>query len=282
MGKKKRTFLTAVISDPHVNSMVGLLAPRIQLDDGGHYTGSKAQKWVHNNFLSYCRDIEAEKRRLRALTTVIINGDIADDNNHKTTQIITHNMADILRMTVDTLSPLIELADHIIVCRGTEAHTGPSACMDEMFAEDVGAEKSGDNTYSWWEFNGELGGVSFNVAHHPGAFSGVPQNAHGPAGRVASRVEYDYAIEGMSPPDIAIRSHNHIFGDSGYTFRTRAFITLPWQLTTSYGHRKGFSGRIMPVGGMYFISKDGEYDVYIRKYSPRKTKYYSNVWKPGG
>ena len=281
MVKSKDTCLTVVVSDTHINSTVGLLAPRVNLDDGGQYKSSKSQKWINNNFLSFCKDVEVEKRRLGAPTVVIFNGDIADDNTHKTTQIITHNKADILRMTVDTLMPLVELADHIIVTRGTEAHVGPSASMDEMFAEDISASKSAENIYSWWEFRGKLGGVTFDVAHHPGTFSGMPHAAHGPAGRVASIVEHDYAISGKRPPDIAIRSHNHIFSDSGLTYETRAFITLPWQLTTSYGHRKGFSGRVMPIGGMYFICDNGEYNVHVRKFSPRKTKYWSTYWEVG-
>ncbi len=281
MKQSKDTCLTVVVSDPHINSTVGLLTnKRVSLDDGGHHTSSKSQKWLYSNFLSFCKDVEVEKRRLGAPTVVIFNGDIADDNKHKTTQIITQNKPDILRMAVDTLMPLIELSDYSIVIRGTEAHAGPSASMDEMFAEDISAAKASANIYSWWEFRGKLGGVTFDIAHHPGAFSAMQHMAHGPAGKIASRVEYDYAIAGKKPPDIAIRSHNHIFSDSGLTYDTRGFITLPWQLTTSYGHRKGFSGRIMPVGGLYFICDSGRYDVCVRKYSPRKTKYWSSWWEP--
>jgi len=281
MRKSKNTCLTVVVSDAHINSTVGLLAPRVNLDDGGQYVSSKSQKWAYNNFLSFCKEIETEKRRLGAPTVVIINGDIADDNKHKTSQIITHNKADILKMSVATLMPLTELADAIIVLRGTEAHAGPSASMDEMYAEDVSAEQSAENIFSWWEFRGKFGGVTFDIAHHPGTFSGMPHSAHAPAGKVAARIEYDYAINGKKPPDIAIRSHNHIFADSGQTYETRTFITLPWQLTTSYGHRKGFSGRIMPIGGMYFICEDGEYDVHVRRFSPRRSKYWSTYWTLG-
>jgi hypothetical protein len=278
MKKSKDACLVVVVSDTHINSTVGLLNRRINLDDGGQYVSSKSQNWLYNNFLSFCKEIETEKRRLSAPTIVIFNGDIADDNQHKTTQLITGNKADILRMTVDTLNPIIELADHIIVMRGTEAHVGPSASMDEMFADDISADKSAENIFSWWEFRGMIGGVTFDIAHHPGTFSGMPHTAHAPAGKVATRIEYDYAIAGKKPPDIAIRSHNHIFSDSGLSYETRAFITLPWQLTTSYGHRKGFSGRIMPVGGMYFVCEKGKYDVKVRKYSPRRTRYWSTYW----
>ena len=84
MLKSKNTCLTVVVSDPHINSTVGLLANKVNLDDGGQYTSSKSQRWIYNNFLSFCKDIEVEKRRLGAPTIVVFNGDIADDNNHKT------------------------------------------------------------------------------------------------------------------------------------------------------------------------------------------------------
>jgi len=271
----KNTSLVVVISDTHVNSTIGLMSHRVRMDDGGYYSSSKSQKWIYNNFKSFCRDVDAEKRRLRAPLILIINGDIADDNKHKTTQILTHNLADILKMTVDTLNPITELADHIVVTRGTEAHTGPSACLDELYAKDVGAAQSAEDMYSWWNFRGMFGGVTFDVAHHPASFSGVPHTAHAPAGKMATTVETNYALAGEKPPNVVIRSHNHIFADSGYTYSTRAFITHPWQLTTSYGHRKGFSGRVMPVGGMFFVCENGNYDVHVRRYMPTRGKYWT-------
>jgi len=272
---KTNTELVTVISDTHVNSLIGLMTNKVRMDDGGAYLSSKSQRWIYGNFKSFCRDIDVEKRRLRAPNTLIINGDISDDNNHKTTQILTHNKADILKMTVDTLMPIIELADHVIVTRGTEAHVGSNACMDEMVAEDISAHGPAENMYSWWAFRGEFGGVKFDVAHHPGTFSGMPHTQYAPAGRVAARIAWDYALNSEKPPDVAIRSHNHVFADSGYTYPTRAFITYPWQLTTSYGHRKGFSGRVMPIGGMFFVCEAGKYDMHVRSYSPKRGRYWT-------
>ncbi len=133
--------IVAVNADLHVNSTVGLLCPRFTLDDGGAYSSSKAQRWAWNHWLSYWKDVEAEKKRLNAPVIAVLNGDIADDNYHCTTQLVTRNKADIIHMVGETLRPCLDVADHVFITRGTEAHVGPNACLDELVAKDIGAEK---------------------------------------------------------------------------------------------------------------------------------------------
>jgi len=47
LGRRKRdTVIVAVVADTHPNSTVGLCPPEVELDDGGTYHASKAQRWL--------------------------------------------------------------------------------------------------------------------------------------------------------------------------------------------------------------------------------------------
>lgn len=264
--------IVAVFSDTHVNSTVGLVIPRITLDDGGTYSASKGQRWIWSNWNSFWRDVEAEKRRLKARVVCVGNGDLADNNGHKTTQLITKNEADITRMAYESLMPAIDVADTLFITRGTEVHTGPSSSMEEKIAYDLSAEKCPTGSHSWWELPLQANRTKFNFAHHAGTATKISYNTAAVAGRIAARALFSYANSGLEPPDIMIRSHNHVFSDSGHNYRLRAIVTPCWQLTTSYGYRIG--GSVLPVGGVMFICR-GKDDVetHVRQYMPQRDKY---------
>jgi hypothetical protein len=269
-----KNAIVVVFSDTHINSTVGLCPPSVKLDDAGVYKSSKAQRWLWSNWLDFWKDVAAEKKRLGYPVVSVANGDIADDNAHSNTQLITSNLADIIKLAHAALQPCLSVTDHFFATRGTEAHVGASASMDELVAESMGAHGDG-NTSSWWWLRGKFGGVTFDMAHHPGTGSASPHLRHGPAGRVAARIIHDYADMRELPPQIGIRSHNHTFSDSGESYACRVFITMPWQLTTAFGHRVGYSGRLSPIGGLIFICENGEYSCKIRQYRAKPQRYFT-------
>ena len=269
------TDLVCIVSDTHINSRVGLLPPSMKLDDGDTIKARKAQRWQWHQWTQFWNEIAEEKRRSKATLYTIINGDVADLNKHSTSQMITTNIADIVKMCSHVFEPCLEVTDHVFVTRGTEAHALDNASLDELFARDIDAIESDENTSSWWWMRGEFGGVKFDVAHHPGTGSLIPHGAHGPAGRIAARMVYDYARNPSQMPDIAVRSHNHLFSDSGETYPVRAIVTEPWQLTTSFGHRIGMSGRLMPIGGLLFTCDRGNYSLRKLSYTPKHRRYWT-------
>ena len=98
---------------------------------------------------------------------VIINGDLADkDYKLRNYQNITRNPATIQRMILDTMQPALDKAGRVFVVRGTTAHTGKSANLEEEFGKDIGAEKTPDGASSWWSLCLECDGVVFDVMHH--------------------------------------------------------------------------------------------------------------------
>ena len=79
----------------------------------------------------------------------------------------------------------------------------------------------------------------------------------------AQDIEDEHRDAGDRPPDIALRAHNHTWGDSGRsTTMTTRVITGPcWQLTTEYSHRRAYES--LPSIGIYAVAiTDGHDRVY--------------------
>lgn len=282
MSKIKTEYLIACVSDLHVNSTVALCKPRVPLDDGGEYVSSKAQRWIWTMWLNYWAWVKKQQKRAKCPLIVWIGGECADDLNHKSTQLISRNPADQKRHAIDCLMPMLDLnPEQIIIMRGSEAHSGPSACLDEFVADDIGA--SGDKstgTASWYHWIGEIGGVTIDGAHHAGHGHGRPWTKGGDANRLAADIIYRYVDMGLMPPDLVLRGHNHKAVDSFDNHSTRAIVLPSWQLTNAYGHRLGggFSKSYLDIGGALISIDGGEYEVRKRYYKwPVKVADY---WRP--
>lgn len=267
--------IVAAVSDIHSNSTIGICPYSFQLDDGGTYKASKAQRWLWRNWRDYWDRI-ADMRRDTGLPVVaILNGDLVDGNHHRTTQIITSNEADQLRLAVDVLQPVLDTADRLFIIRGTEAHAGQGAAREEAIARDVGAEESRWGTASWWHLYAEFGGVTFDVMHHGESGSMRPWTAGAGVNRIAAILVYEYARTGDAIPQVALRAHRHTFKDSGTSHPVRVFQTPPWQLTTAFGYRIGVGGKVADVGGLWFVCRKGEVTGWEAvTYRPKRAKPY--------
>lgn len=284
--KSKNKALIADVGDFHINSTTGLLNGPIQLDDGGWYHPSPKQRWIKGEFVRYCANIAQIKKRYEIPLWVIFKGELADVNKHRTTQLITRNESDVIDAAVECLGPLADLADHVIVIRGTEAHVGASGWIDEAVAKALRDQLLGDRligdrqtgTASHFIWRGIVGGVRLHVGHHPGAASRVPHTRGNEANRAAARLFYEYSKinarlwkAGRAPigwPDLGLFGHNHWPADSLDSHPVRVVIGPSWQLNTSFGHKMG--GDQMPIGGNVILCKDGgRFDLYpMHTYEP--------------
>jgi len=260
------------VSDMHTGSTVGLCPPGVELDDGGTYKPSPPQRWLWRNWVSMWRDYGEMKRHTGLPLVVFINGDAGDGDHHDTPQIITRNPATQLRIAARVLEPVLDVADVHFIIRGTEAHVGKSAWIEELIAEDTGAVPCTDTMHSWWHLLAEIGGVTFDIKHHPESGSMRPWTKGAEANRMAAILLYQYAASGDRPPDIALRAHKHSFNDSGYNHRTRVFTTPAWQFDTAFVHRIGAGGGINPKGSLYFTCRDGDYTFGRMMYQPKRDR----------
>jgi len=259
--------LVVIVGDLHINSTVALCPPRFTLDDGGSYVASQQQQFIWRHWIKFWDEIADVKRAHKNVDTyVIINGELADDLNHRSTQLITKNPADQLRLALAALKPLLGVVDRIFVTRGTEAHSGPSGSIDELIAADIGAIQDAYGNYAWWNFIGELGGVLFDVAHHPGHGHARPWTRGADANRLAADIIYRYVEhpDRLRIPDLIIRSHTHKKSDSYDNHPARAIMIPSWQLTNAFGHRLG--GGWLPIGGIYTLCDSGSYGEIQKRY----------------
>jgi hypothetical protein len=217
--------------------------------------------WIWRHWLAYWQAV-AKKRQGKRLI-VVLNGELADDNYHPTTQLVTRNPADMLKLSAEVLAPalsLIDEGDKIFVLRGTEAHSGPSAHLDETIAQDIGATGPGGDIASHWRLRMAVEGVRFDIAHHPPGGGGrLPWTRGTFANRLAAMTIFDCAESGEKAPHLLVRGHVHRPDDSFDRFATRALVLPAWQLQTSYGHRIG--GDVLPIGGVIVTCDGGHYEI---------------------
>lgn len=273
MGKP---YIFALVGDLHVNSTVGLCPPVVHLDDGGRYSYSPYQRFIWTHWKAFWGEIAALRKELGYPVFSVINGELADNNHHATTQLITRNPADQVKAALVACAPLLETSDHVAVIRGTEAHSGPSAAFDEEVAQEMGAVQTPEENYSWFHWMADFGGLFLDVAHHPGHGHMRPWTRGGDANRLAADVMYRYAEQGMKPPDLVVRGHVHKPVDSYDNHPTRAVVLPSWQLNTAFGYRIG--GGWLPIGGAYVVlHEDGEWEL-VKRFTRWPVK--RSIWKP--
>ena len=245
-----------VCADSHINSTVGLCTPVVDLDDGT-YHASRSQRWLYECWIDFCKRAgEAPGRKI-----AILNGDLGElDVKRRSYQLITPNKATILKMVIDTLEPLLSVVDAVYILRGTAAHTGKSAWLEEAVANDIETVVHHNGTASWWHYRGKCEDVRLDVAHHA-SMSGLPWTLKNSALRMAAKTVFQYAESYQQPaPHLVIRSHNHKTADSYNNYSSRAIFTPAFCLPTEYAYRAGHENDLADIGGMLITCENGVYD----------------------
>ena len=249
--------LIAVASDTHINSTVALCPPRVNLDDGGTYNSTPAQRWLWSSWLESWRkvgNIPADRKVL------ILDGDVGElDTKRRSNQLVTPNEATVLSMIGEVLEPALSVVQDVYIVRGTQAHVGKSSWLEEAVAADIDGVKRDEKrgTASWWHIQGMIEGIRVDIAHHA-SMGGQPWSKYSAVTNSAARMTWQYAIEkGIQPPDLAIRAHNHQKGDSGDNLPVRMIYLPCWSLITEYGYRTGRENS-RPDIGMLLVMIDGD------------------------
>ena len=226
-----------VIGDTHCGSTVGLSPPVVQLDDGDEIRPNKTRRWLISAFEQFCNDVERETKGYNRI--LVLNGDIGEiDSKSRSWQTLSRNPAKIIEIAANAIDPLAQMCNDVFVLRGTEAHTGKSAYIEEAIGRDlVNSIPDPDaKTASWWHLRMNFNKVKFDIAHHF-SMGRLPHTYANAAMKLAQQTMVEYYTWGEKPPDVVVRAHNHRYADSGQTFDTRAFCAPAWQMKTNYLHR---------------------------------------------
>lgn len=254
------------ISDTHFGCRLGLCpAEGLDLDDGGHYEPSDNQKKVWGYWLNFCnvwlpRTLHKEK------FVLIHNGDVVEGRHHSVTTQISQNLADQLRLAKLVLSPLVEKASAYYQVRGTEAHVGQSAELEEILAQELEAIPTKEGRHSRWELWLRVGRGLVHFLHHIGTTGSVAYETTA----VNKEIVEEYTEAGKTrqiPPDIVVRSHRHRFSlvDVGEEMGSGISVTTPgWQLQTPLTWRSP-RGRVSPPQFGGIVIRQGDEELHVRR-----------------
>lgn len=254
-----------IVSDLHVNSTVAVCQPNIQLDDRGTYHASREQRWLWEQWQTFCAGVSG-------YDIAILNGDICEgDTKDRSYQVITRNRAEMKRMTCDVIEPLANAVNRVYFVRGTGAHGGKSGEIEEGIAADFdNAVRDGKNA-SWQRLNLLAEKVRLDVAH-TATMGGMPWSKRMAAERLANRILYEYAERDEPMPDLVIRSHCHQWSEGGNR-RVHAIFTPAWTFATEYVNHIN-QGGMAEIGAVKIHIDGRHYEIERFEAQPLK-----RVWR---
>lgn len=264
-------------ADTHPNDRVGLCPPEITLDgvgSPGKWVASTLQQESWNAWTQFWGQQGVLKKELDAQLYAVLDGDGSDDNEHGKAGLITTNKADALKIAQAVLEPMRAVADKWFMVRGTQAHAGEFAWMEEELAATCGAEPDEEaGTASWWWLPLNVEGVSFHVGHVPPTFGSKPWTIDAALGRCSKEIRDEYLERGDLPPDVAVFAHHHVFRDSGMVKKPYVVFLPGWQYMTAYGIlRRGWGGFVRPIGGAWFICENGDWQFDYHIWTPKRKR----------
>lgn len=264
----------AVVSDLHVGSSVGLCPASTPLDDGGEYRASKAQRWLLGCWQDAWGKVYGLRDKHKAALWVVVNGDAVDGDHHQTYQLWSRSPEEQIGVAEEMLAPVRTEAEQFFLIRGTEAHVGGSAWMEERLAGELEATPDKDRgTASWWHLRLLCNGVRFDCAHHT-SMGRLPWTRANSANRTAAETVMAYAESGDAAPHVVVRSHQHRWAESGTNYATRAVFTPAWQLATAFTQRLA-PAAVADIGLVLFVCEGGEYDMRPLRYHPKRKPYWT-------
>jgi hypothetical protein len=149
--------------------------------------------------------------------------------------------------------------------RGTEAHVGKSAEMEEILARELGATPDETGQYSRFELWVRCGKGLIHALHH----IGTTGTSHYESTAPLKELSESYTESGRwhdAPPDVIVRSHRHrhieIRVPTGLGYGI-TFVTAGWQLKTPFTHKiPGARISTPQIGGS--LIRQGDHDLYTR------------------
>jgi len=259
--------LVVAVADPHINSTYGLALEQVELDNGAYYVASQSQQAILKAWRELWDIVADKKAELDATCYVVVVGDAIDMNKHDDHDPITQNTSIAIEHATALLWPARKIADHLFMVRGTEAHTGGHAELEEQVAKELGAEKCTlTGRSSWWFLPLETEGVTWDVAHHTDTFSRRPWTVDAAAERQSAILRARYLERGELPKDMALRGHNHKWTYSNGRLPPWTFMMGPFCLSNAFAYRKGHNGIAEPVMGAWWVVEDGDVRDWDREF----------------
>jgi len=250
--KIKPGTVTAVISDTHIGSSLGLALPKwtiqgAKADEHQELTASLASQWIYANWLEYWEYVKflagvRGKHRTHRIVTIHC-GDIVEGVHHERVQMLT-NPQDQIDMASEILTQIANLSDGgVYATHGTPTHAGAIYGSESAVANRCGFRALEP------ELHLDIDGLIV-WAHHHGRAGARDWTSASASVAVQARL---LALEiGEPAPHYIFTGHDHRIDDSGTKLKTRAITCSSWQLKTTHGHKVA-SGQRSDIGGFILL-----------------------------
>lgn len=253
--------IVALASDTHCNSYVGLCPPTFN-HHGGQHKANKVQRWLWSNWLDYVGQVKRQAKKHNAPIVTILNGDLCD-LHPKTTNLITRDKVEMLRLTYAAIKPLVDISARLYIVLGTSSHTDG---FEEKIAEDLESFKYNEYMWAHPRVRIVVDGVHIWAAHH-GRMGRLEHTRRMAGIKLAAETGMKCFENRLHPPDVIFRSHQHRWSDSNQNHRIRGIFLPAWQAPTDYIYKLD-ADAVEEVGGAIMVCSDGEYEFIKCEYKP--------------
>lgn len=259
------------VADIHCGSNYGLAPKTHTLIDGSKHPANPLQSWLYDCW-EHGIDRLAEITRGRNIGLVIV-GDVIEGKHHGTTEIVSPDVGDHVRIALRCLRPLVNLFAKSWIVEGTECHTGGS---ERDIGHALGCEpfrkptEDDDGIYSWPELPLEVNGC-YGIARHHITTALRPWTEASGIGLQMNAEVIEAARSGGKIPRWMVYAHRHKFGHVS-DGDSLAVVCNPWQALTRHGRKVVGSARFLKPGFTFLDfadMDDGLPTVRRIKYEPR-------------
>lgn len=202
---EKPTDIVVLCADLHINDTVGLCPPEYKRANRDVHLPSVGQRFLWKAWLDVWATVKARKAQTGASVYTVWAGDIGDLNRHSNAELISTVKKNVQDAMTQAAQPALDVSDYNFVVRGTTAHVGELAELEEQFAADIGAERcTAVGSHTWPVLPLQVGGVSIEVSHRPPCSTRQPQARNLSVARAAG-LQAIRAMKQRIPPRVHLR-----------------------------------------------------------------------------
>jgi len=219
-------LLNVIISNPHYESDVKLLPPKVVCPDG-HSISFNKNPWMAWLWARWGQSIQIAKTHIGKSPFILtLTGDLIEGIHHRSDEIVAAKLVEHLAIAREALGELISMAHTVYVIKGTECHTNN---LETVFAKDIGAGEAHDFIQY------KLGGVLVDARHHMPTTGRLHLEASA-LSIVMANNRSNAVRAGHTPARIFLRGHRHL---AGHYSDGEAMIlcTGAWQGLTRHGRK---------------------------------------------
>jgi hypothetical protein len=270
--------ILAIHTDTHPGSKLGLCPPEIELNDGGTYLSSKAQRWSWGCWGKYWDRVSALKKERKSRVGSISVGDAGDLNKHGSAQFVSLSKTDAKNIATSVYDRPSKIADYQIFVKGTAAHTGKSGWLEDWIAEDLEAVKDPEtDSWSWWYARMQVEELLIEFYHRPQAVGRLPHTESNATNRMSNIIFQRCQRSGESVPDLVFFGHVHYYASSDPTVSPRVVYCPGWQLPYDFIFSIGGGHHSPRIGGLILVVEGKNHTIIDDcLYQP----WRKSIWNP--